>query len=464
MSRIDRAEWLAGLRPAVQHWVGEQCGQLSRFLAGRKSSGGEDLVSANERWTRAYADLTLSFGLAWLGRPADECRRLIEEARQKLHPCDEAHTFLFRAYGYRTGQALDGKHGGSLSAELLEDLRRLQERRSRPEWWLQGGSHNMVYAIDRLRYYSEILEPRGGVEPYREAITGKWERQQEIWQLCDIPDPVELADKIRGLMRDVAGRPASDQVGFLRVALSLSPQVEEGLAESLLTHVPALVGRLAHPLDRAELLETALSAAAHLRHTEFGREFNVALLGLLDSPDGVLLAEMHDRTVRRLIRALRQLGLWQELARLVGRLAGLILQGESTAQLRRRLQEQASRDRKSQDRMAPLRNLLHVAGGWSDLGQTEQALEVLDEVWDLLVSRVRGEKMVHSWAYTRTLGRLPAEAAFRRGEEVFRELRGVFDTFSTCTHYALAPLHLVESLVLTMTAESIEFLPPPSPP
>jgi hypothetical protein len=463
MSRTDRAEWLAGLRPAVQHWIGEQCRQLIQFFGGTKSSGGKDLIRASERFTLTYADLTLAFGLAWLGRPADECRRLIEEARQRFHPRDEAHTFLFRAYEYRIGQTLEGTPGrGSLPAELLEDLRQLQERRSRPEWWLRAGSTQLLYTIDRLRSYSEILEPHGGVDPYREWIRGKWERRQEVWQLCDIADPVELADQIRGLMQDVAGRPASDQVEVLRMALSLSPRVEPGLAESLFTQVPSLVGRLTQPLERAELLQTALSAAAHFHQAKFGREFVAVLLGLLDSPDCVLLARMRDRTVRLLVRALRQLGLWQELGQLVSWLAELILQGEGTAKLRRRLQEQESRDRKPEDRMAPLRSLLHVAGGWLDLGQTEQALEVLDEVWDLMVGHVRGSQMFLSWAYTRTLGRLPADTGLRRGEEVFRELRGVYDTFSSCTHYTLAPLHLVESLVLTMTAESIEFLPPPS--
>ena len=63
----------------------------------------------------------------------------------------------------------------------------------------------------------------------------------------------------------------------------------------------------------------------------------------------------------------------------------------------------------------------------------------------------------------KSLGRLPAGEGFRRGEEVFRQLGGVNDTFSTSTHYALAPLQLVESLVLAMTAESIDFLPPPPP-
>jgi hypothetical protein len=180
-----------------------------------------------------------------------------------------------------------------------------------------------------------------------------------------------------------------------------------------------------------------------------------ALHGLLRSQEGVVLEQNDDAPMRRSIRALHQLGLWQELQDLLSCLGELILQGEDEAHLRRRLQELSNSDRKPKDRMAPLRYLLHVAGGWLDLGLTAQAVRVLDEVWELLlVGGLRAGQTRLSWAYARTLGRLPTDEGLRRGEEVFQQLGGAIDHFSTDSHYVFAALLLVESLVLGMTAEA----------
>src|SRR5262249_1385787 len=127
MSLTDRAEWLRGIRPSVHHWIGEQCKSQQEAYSRTKSSDSRDPISA----TRAYADLTLAFGLAWLGHSAAECDRLIEEAQRQPHPLEDIHTFLFRAYEYRIRQALEGQpRRGPLPAGLLKDLARL---RSQPE-------------------------------------------------------------------------------------------------------------------------------------------------------------------------------------------------------------------------------------------------------------------------------------------------------------------------------------------
>jgi hypothetical protein len=61
------------------------------------------------------------------------------------------------------------------------------------------------------------------------------------------------------------------------------------------------------------VLEAALSASACLGHLGYAREFVAALHGLLRSQEGVVLEQNDDAPMRRSIRALRQLGLWQEL-------------------------------------------------------------------------------------------------------------------------------------------------------
>jgi hypothetical protein len=186
----------------------------------------------------------LAFGLAWLGRPAGECHRLIEEARHQFHPCDQAQSFLFRAYEYRIGQALAGETGrGPLATDLLKD-KDLEQLRSPPvgaDWSRDLEGKRLAYAIDRLRAYSEILEPHATIYPYRHHSHPEWERMTEVWQLCDVADPGELAERIHELMQACADRAASDRACILQTALELSPRLDEGLARDLLSRVAPLL-------------------------------------------------------------------------------------------------------------------------------------------------------------------------------------------------------------------------------
>src|SRR5687767_13840293 len=105
MRPTNQAEWLSQLRPLIHRWIAAQCARQRELCARLDHSNKGDPVPANEAHTRAYADLTLAFGLARLGRPAAETQRLSEEARRLVDPWDAAHDILFRAYEYRIGQA-----------------------------------------------------------------------------------------------------------------------------------------------------------------------------------------------------------------------------------------------------------------------------------------------------------------------------------------------------------------------
>ncbi len=462
MTATDLADRLLKLRPLILRWVGEQCARQNEYCERLKPRNRKDSLPANPAGTRAYADLTVAFGLARLGWTNAGCQRHLEEARQHLDSWDEAHAFLFRAYEFRIRQALEGQSRNmSLPAELLEELT--------PGSWQSTGSETHArmskasdYVVNRLRERSEILEPNGAIDPYR-----AWGTRQpnniwytDLFQLCDIADPSLLANRIQHLMQLSADLPPSERSSILTVALQFSPRIAEPLAQDLLCRVTPLLGTLTDQLARTELLGAGFSGAAHWGNKERVREFAVGLHGLLNSQDGALLAQTYDRLLRRSIRALSQVGLREELNLLVGRLAEVLGTVENPSRSQEHHEPLAERERtqkndRSTDWTARSRGLLEVAAGWLDLGLVEPACPVLDQVWELL----RGgnlplaNKMRLCWPYARILGRIPGEEGLRRGEALF-QLDGIFDTFTTNTWYALAPLKLVESLVLGMTIEN----------
>jgi hypothetical protein len=59
----------------------------------------------------------------------------------------------------------------------------------------------------------------------------------------------------------------------------------------------------------------------------------------------------------------------------------------------------------------------------------------------------------------RTLGQAPAERALGRYEELFRQLGGVLDAFTTNSHYSLSRLDVVEALVLALVGEDFRLDP-----
>lgn len=446
MNRTDRAAWLAGLRPVIQNWIAEQCRDRHE-----------------PRFTQAYADLIIAFGLAWVEKAADDCQRLIDEAQRRLESSwDDAHAFLFHAYQYRIAQALAGQDVcGSLPAELLQARRELSGPRE--VWdWRQLERSRLAYVIDRLRASSEILEPLAGVDGYREELRPTWERGREVRFLPDIADSTELSESIRELLSACADRPPSDQSALVQVALRLCFRVDETLVGDLLDRVVPLLGQLPELWDQAALLEAALAAVGHRRAVGRTKELLSILMSLLDSEQGTRLSTGAP-LVSQSVRTLRKLGLWEDLEPVLNRLEERILQGESPARLRSRLQELSSRNRKAISPLPPLVSLAHVAGGWLDVGQRERALRILDEVEDLLlVGHLPPHHLMDLPSiYVRVLGRLPAAEGMRRMEVMFRQLKSIIDPlFSTSTHYALRLLKVVESTVLATMVENLESVPP----
>ena len=80
---------------------------------------------------------------------------------------------------------------------------------------------------------------------------------------------------------------------------------------------------------------------------------------------------------------------------------------------------------------------------------------LLQEARQLLFSQVlhRENASRLTSRYVSTLAQAPVEIALRGIEEILDKLEGVFDNFTTHTHFSLSQLQVVEAIVLGIVTE-----------
>src|SRR5262245_32741673 len=117
-------------------------------------------------FTEAYVDLMFAWGHARLGDSEVSCRLMNQATRSRHSPphaeshIRNVHSWLVEAFRYRIDQALaDLPHRGPLSSSLLEQLSKMTKSENRSDQVAQ-------YAIDTVRFFSQIVEPSELVDPY----------------------------------------------------------------------------------------------------------------------------------------------------------------------------------------------------------------------------------------------------------------------------------------------------------
>jgi hypothetical protein len=418
-------QWLTDLAGLAQDWIKE---------------GGNALHTATAQ-TPAYVDLIFAFGLARLGE-ADAARLLLGRAQAVLGEKDDAHQFLLTAYKYRITQALDGKpHTGPLLAdhmEYLEHMERLQR-----------------YVVDRLRRHARVLEPDQKIDPYRHWGARISDFDKALAELTDLTDRQELANRVQKLLRDVPkgakGNEARARV--LRAGLEAAPRVSEEFARQMLDQtIPAYdalpeARETAALVDQAAFLEKALFTAAHFDRIEhihpLVERFRRMLQAQRHNPQAV---QALDSLAGQCFRGLRKLGMRDEIDQLLGLMAEVILGGQELS---------AIDFRKLSHGPAALRALLHVAAGWYYFGRDRQAEPVLQTVRSLLLQNDLHprDQTALACSYAMTVGQAPVEVAQKRLEEIFRQLKGVKDTYTTSSHFSVSQLDVVEAVVLAVVSD-----------
>jgi hypothetical protein len=410
----ENVRWLLGLRGLAHAWVES------------------DRIRNAAVHTGAYVDLTFAFALARVGALA-ESGGFWRQASEQLTGLDAAHLLLRQMFGYRIAQVREGEeHRGPLPNDILSEL--------------ENTERLLRYVVDRRRKHSQILEPDQRFNPYRHWGARISDFERALAELSDLADADELTHRVDELLLAVpkGGRGNQQRARVLRAGLEAAPRVGEDFARKMLDQTVGAYDALpeakemgAH-LEQAAFLEKALFVVGRFRLLDYVGSLLDRVRGRLSLLDvgGVYTLSL---LVRESIRVLVLLRLGDELDSFLGEVAGLVLQGRTV--------EQVGEEGGDLYRLLVL---LGLAEGWYGFGWDRLAEPVLDRVWSILV---RGtlpprEQTGFACAYIAAAGQAPGEAARCRLEEVFRQLKGIKDTYTTSSHFSVSQLDVVESVAL----------------
>jgi hypothetical protein len=418
---------------AVRQWMTDLAAQAQEWI----KEGGVPNATAQ---TPAYVDLVFSFGLARLGE-TDAARDILSHAKTALNGKDDAHKFLLDAFEHRVRQALDGKpHTGALPNEQLEYLEHMERL--------------LRYVVDRLRKHSRILEPDQRINPYRHWGARISDFEKALAELTDLTDRNELAARVDKLLREVPkGAKGNDQrARVLRAGLEAAPRIGEDFARKMLEQtIPAYdalpeAKEVAALMEQAAFLEKALFVAGHYGRMESVHPLVTRFQRMLQGQKGPQALQVLDSLAAQCFRGLRKLGMRDEIDQILRQMADLVLEG----------QEVKAIDFKKRDQgPAALRALLQVAAGWYFFGRDSQAEPILQAARSALLAgdlQAREQTQL-ACAYASAVGQAPVEVAQKRLEEIFRQLKGIKDTYTTSSHFSVSQLDVVESVVLAVVSD-----------
>jgi hypothetical protein len=346
------------------------------------------------------------------------------------------HVYLADAFRYRIEQALAGRpHAGPLprtAGQFLDGRPDLeppdgasQGRRFQYPMWL--------YAVDRMRCASRILEPEERIDPYlTTALDPLAARLIGLFGLLDAPTFTRRVSELWDGVTDLGGR-----VHILAKALSFLRRGGDAFAADFLARsIPVLeAATRGEPVSGRDIdaaLAGGLTLAAHLRRPDLARSL-LALVPKLGRRDQTTLSAS---TLEGAVECTLGFEPPGEVERRLREWEATITPA-AAAELSRR----------------PLVLMLPLAAGWFRLGQDTRAYAILDGARTRLAGagRMSGmEKALLACNYLRALGHAPAAVAWAGIEQYFTEAVGPPDTWTTYVFYSRAHLGQVEAAVLAV--------------
>jgi hypothetical protein len=428
-------DWLLTLPERLHDWV------IARSNVARPSQ--PPVYPTDPRLTAAYADLMMAFGLARLG-DAHESQRLQERACEVLGNLDNVHSFLLSAFDYRVHQALDGKGvGGPLPADFF-DLLPAAEGRGNVE---SDERRLNQLKVDRLRQKSRILEPHEALNAYDRFLAHhKDPLGKALVFLSDVTDKQELERQVRLILKQAVPKRKKDnseRPRVLRTVLAIAPRLGEAFALEALGLFDTAWAETEDVEVQADLLDKSLLLAAHFDQSALVQRL-VAKYHEFLKKDQAEIARHGEALAGHCFRGLRKFGLRDEIEALLHELVEALTQGESPEKLCGR-----------PGWPGLLGTLLHVADCWFFFGNDEEAVRLLEEARLLLYGNTLSREDTTRLAcrYAGTLGQAPVDVALQGVEEMLDKLEGVYDNFTTRTHFSLSQLQVVEAIVLGIVTE-----------
>jgi hypothetical protein len=410
-------DWLLELPQHMARWV-------------RKDNTVSD---PDPRDTIAYGQLMLAFGLARLGedRAAKHLTSLAEAWLAEQVDLDkDVHIVLKDAFRYRIQQALEGKPAsGPLPTDLLEFAEQL--------------AHLPRYKIDSLRMRSRILEPHEKINSIRNLYMGVLpEFDKALLALPDILDRARLERESQRLL--AAAKNPLQRFNAIKALLTVAPGLGDAFAAPLVLEATAVCKDPIDEFEQAELLERALFMAAHFNQGEAIQGLLARFHALLRSDKVGADAKRWHALVGQCFRGLRKLGMQDEMRGLLQELTAVVTRGKPLAGLR-----------KSAAWPKMVRRLLHVAAGHFYFDNESEGRPLLEEArLVLLHGDLKGREQTElACTYIGTLGQAPVGLALGAIDELLQRLQGVFDNFSSHTHYSASKLEVIEAIVMAVVTE-----------
>ncbi len=410
---------VAGRAGALGHATGDQLvaalERVAQAIATTRRSPSP--VEAPPALTGAYVSFVLAHGFARLGQ-LDRVRALVTAAQGALGPVnrDPVHAYLAAAFDARVQQAL----AGQVAATPLPDALGPQ---------LEGLDRMARYKVDRLREASQILEPLERPDPIGAfARHQRDSRGAEFATLRKLPDADARAAAVTAVIAQAAAASGDERARLLDGAFDVLLALPEAHAAPLLSQAWPLIAALP-PARRAALYGEALFVAGHFARLELVPPLLAALgpaIGAVPGPDLV-------RVLDQSLRALRRIGLRDEMAALLAEAERTLAPGA-----------------------AQLRGRIAIAGGLAFLGDLERALPILAHgLQALREPHVITARLELVRALAGAYAQAPVAHALAGIAELTPQLATVTDIFGTNSHYCLAVIHFVESLVLGITSDDL---------
>jgi hypothetical protein len=416
--------------------------RMLRDLVGRRCEHMDQgrLTPRDRSKTPACLDLVFAFGLTRLGE-YEAAAQLQERAANQLTPGEEFHSFLLRCYGYRIGQAREGKPASGPLPDVFLDYhvwKGIHER----------GPYNW------LREFSRIVEPHEGVR-WALVYEASDPLAIKLAKLPQILDRKQLAGQCRALLGEHAND-AGARARVLTAALKEAPRSGEEFAVTLLKQTAPALDALAPVQNdkllpvRAELLEKALLVAAHFDQLDSVRALVVRFQRLLQQQTETGVPQALASPASRYLRSLRKLGMRQEIELLLRQMEEVFLQGRKPESF------DAAEFQEPSERLLAL---VHLAAGWYYFGRDADADAIVNLARNVLLRgplrqgwHPRGRTNL-GCAYVNTLGHAPTEFAQRRIVELFEKLESVASSYVTTPGYCPLQVGLAESVILAVVSD-----------
>ena len=221
----------------------------------------------------------------------------------------------------------------------------------------------------------------------------------------------------------------------------------------MLDRVPGQLAKLTDAAPMAELLEKGLFLAAHCDRKDDVQRFVTQLHELLQNTRS-LPTEKLIPLFAGSVRSLRKFGLRDAVFHLMSRLEAIVAADPS-------LQPSAKPALAGNQLGKRHCLLLELAAGWLYFGEEAKARAILDDARGVLFRKEL--YFLHqaelACAYLTTLGQAPLEFALSRVMEFFRKVEGIYDNYTTLSHYSLTRLNVVEAMMLALCSDDFTLDP-----